>query len=173
MRQRANSDDRSNALWGRGSRGEARSNALWGRGGRRAGAVVAMAITACAFAAVGTAGSGNGFGKARGNHAGLKSYVEDSLLAAIQQNPKGTFDVIMTGNPKQRSSGLVNSIVADNSGGPDEQFSKGAIRKQFNAINGLQASLTGKVILRLAKRGVVSAILANDTVQKTAVQLPL
>ena len=166
--------DRSNALWGRGSRGEARSNALWGRGGRRAGAVVAMVATVAVFAAAASAGSGNGFGKARGNHAGLKAYVEDSLLAAIQQNPKGTFDVILSGSPKGRSAGFVNSIVADNSGASsDESFSKNSIRKQFNAINGLQASLPGKVILRLAKRGVVTSIMANETVQRSAVQLPL
>src|SRR2546426_12651010 len=47
--------DRSNALWGRGSRGESRSNALWGRGGRRAGVAVAALTVLLAMAAGATA----------------------------------------------------------------------------------------------------------------------
>src|SRR3954454_24640863 len=102
MRQRANSD-RSNALWGRGSRGEHRSNALWGRGGRRAGAVVTMVVSASFMAAIATAGGlSNGGGNSSGNASGLNAYVENSLLAAIQQNPKQTFDVIVQGNPQEK-----------------------------------------------------------------------
>src|SRR5919205_3634573 len=98
MRQhRANaSGDRSNALWGRGSRGEARSNALWGRGGRRAGAVVLTAMAA--FVALGALAVASP-SKPGGNHGGLKAYVEDSLLASVQQSPKQTFDVIVQGQP--------------------------------------------------------------------------
>src|SRR2546422_2049216 len=57
MRQNRANDcgDRSNALWGRGSRGESRSNALWGRGGRRAGVAVAALTVLLAMAAGGTA----------------------------------------------------------------------------------------------------------------------
>src|SRR5437763_14525718 len=50
--------DRSNALWGRGSRGESRSNALWGRGGRRAGVAVASLVVLFAMAAGGGYGHG-------------------------------------------------------------------------------------------------------------------
>src|SRR3954452_23535468 len=176
MRQnRANSDSRSNALWGRGSRGEHRSNALWGRGGRRAGAVVTFVCTAFVFAAAATAGGlsvqGNGNGQLK--QSDLKAYVQDSLLSAIQQNPKQTFDVIVSGSPKGRASALLTSILADTSGSSDEHMSRSNVRRQFTAINGLQANLTGKVLLRLAKRGLVSSIMANDTVQKSAVQLPL
>src|SRR3954462_6087998 len=104
MRQRANSDDRSNALWGRGSRGEARSNALWGRGGRRAGAVVSVVAL---FAMASVAGAGvtrhsddGGSGKTNG----FKAYVADTLLSAVQQDPKQSFDVILQGDRKQSSS---------------------------------------------------------------------
>ena len=97
---RANdSGDRSNALWGRGSRGEQRSNALWGRGGRRAGAVVA-AIAVFAMASV--AGAGLSGGKRQLVRAaaawpqGVRS--EPRCSSAIQQNPEQSFDVIVQGD---------------------------------------------------------------------------
>src|SRR4051794_8016085 len=108
---RANSGDRSNALWGRGSRGESRSNALWGRGGRRAGVAVTMVAV---FALAGVAGAGvsslkdNGGGK-------YKSYVPSTLLSAIQQNPKQSFDVILQGDRKQSAHGFIQKILADKS----------------------------------------------------------
>src|SRR3954463_13188281 len=96
MRFKRATEGRSNALWGRGSRGESRSNALWGRGGRRAGVAVAtMGLPLATMAAFAAADQG---GKSGGNHNGLKAYVEDSLLAGVQANPKGTFDVILQGN---------------------------------------------------------------------------
>src|SRR3954454_24043385 len=151
MRQnRANScGDRSNALWGRGSRGEARSNALWGRGGRRAGAAVLTTVAAFTMlAAVSVASPGDGkSGTAR--HSELKAYVEDSLLASIQQNPKQSFDVILQGNRGQKSSGFLAKVLADTSGSSDEHLSASSVRAQFNAINGIQATVSGRVILHL------------------------
>src|SRR5438105_13585821 len=88
--------DRSNALWGRGSRGESRSNALWGRGGRRAGAVVVMVAV---FAMAPVAGAGGASLKdSGGSGRGLKAYVPSELLSVIQQNPAQTFDVIVQGD---------------------------------------------------------------------------
>src|SRR5947209_7048898 len=107
MRQtRANSSgDRSNALWGRGSRGELRSNALWGRGGRRAGAVVAT-VALFAMASVAGAGIASGGGGGGNSYDNLKSYVPDTLLSAIQQDPKQSFDVILEGDRGQKTAGF-------------------------------------------------------------------
>src|SRR2546426_8401577 len=114
MRQRANDcGTRSNALWGRGSRGESRSNALWGRGGRRAGAVVSVVAV---FATASVAGAGisshtdNGGG---GQANGLKAYVADTLLSAVQQDPKQSFDVILQGDRKQSSSVFIRKVLDD------------------------------------------------------------
>jgi serine protease AprX len=172
MRQnRANScGDRSNALWGRGSRGEHRSNALWGRGGRRAGIVVSMVVSA-AFAAAATAGNGNS--GTSGKSLALKAYVQDTLVSAVQQNPKQSFDVILQGNPGGKTNGFLQKVLSDNSGSADEQLRASDVRQQFNAINGFQATLTGKQILKLAKGGLVTSILPNETVKQTGVQLPL
>src|SRR4051794_359294 len=173
QKQAISSGDRSNALWGRGSRGEARSNALWGRGGRRAGAALLTTVAAFTMlAAVSVASPGSGK-SGTANHSGLKAYVEDSLLASAQQDPKQKFDVILQGTPGQKSSGLLNTILGDTSGSSDEHMSQGDVRRQFNAINGLQATLSGKVILHLAKQGLVRSVLANETVETQGVQLPL
>src|SRR6266516_1099115 len=84
---RAKSGGRSNALWGRGSRGEARSNALWGRGGRGAAMVVA-AVSVFALASVAGAGLKTDGDRSSGGDLKLKSYVPDTLLSSIQQDPK-------------------------------------------------------------------------------------
>jgi serine protease AprX len=174
MRQnRANScGDRSNALWGRGSRGEARSNALWGRGGRRAGAVVAMVATAFVMAAAATAGSLNKTDSSGADASGLKAYVQDTLLSAVQQNPKQAFDVIVEGADRTAPShGLVLKMLGDQSGTADETIGQGNVKKEFLSIDGAQLTLTGKQILHLGRSGIASAILPNETVKQSGVSL--
>jgi serine protease AprX len=169
MRQfRANaSGDRSNALWGRGSRGEARSNALWGRGGRRAGA--ALLTTFAVMIAMAALAVASPHSSAGGNHGGLKAYVEDSLLASVQQDPKQSFDVIVQGDPAGKASGLLSKLLTDTDG---DALRQGNIKTQFSAIDGLQATLTGKQILHLARAGLVTSIMANEATAASAVQLP-
>src|SRR5260370_38429649 len=84
--------DRSNALWGRGSRGESRSNALWGRGGRRAGAVVS-AVAVFALASVAGAGVSGGGSDGAGTPDHLKAYAPVTLPSPIATNPKTPFYV--------------------------------------------------------------------------------
>src|SRR3954471_11326747 len=176
MRQRANSDDRSNAFWGRGSRGEARSNALWGRGGRRAGAVMTV-VAVFAMASVAGAGlsgngnSNNGLGNFKSGD--LKSYVAPDLLSAIQQNPNQQFDVILMGSRGVTAHGFVQKILASKSGSSDENVASGDVRSEFNSINGAQLTLTGRKILRLAKVGLAQSIVANETAHAQGVMLPL
>jgi hypothetical protein len=147
--------ERANALWGRGSGGSGlRSNALWGRGGRKAGALITTVAVALALAAMAAAGTGNGSSNA------VKAYVDASLLAAAEQSPAQSFDVIVEGDKQGNSNGLYKQLVGDSAfGGSTVQ-----IQQQFNSINGLQASLTGQQILSLAKRPFVTEIVANDGV---------
>src|SRR5690242_15183863 len=176
MRQnRANScGDRSNALWGRGSRGEARSNALWGRGGRRAGATVLMAAAAFSVMAAVSVASPGTTGSATGDHSGLKAYVEDSLLADAQQNPKQSFDVIVQGNPKkldkqEKVVGFVGHVLKT----AQSDGQAGSLTQSFQSITGAELTVTGRAIMKLAKDDQVNSILANETVKSSAVQLPL
>jgi serine protease AprX len=164
MRHRAAIEDRSNALWGRGSRGESRSNALWGRGGRRAGALVSVvAVFAVASVAVADSGGGGSNGGAR--HDNLKSYVADTLLSSIAQDPNQSFDVILQGDRKESTPGFLRQILNDKSGSSDENVSPSDIKQQFDSIDGAELTLTGKQILRLAHNGAAQSIVPNDTVE--------
>src|SRR6266576_1004961 len=158
-----NSGDRSNALWGRGSRGEQRSNALWGRGGRRAGVTTAMVVV---FAMASVAGAGlNSHSDGDGKYGNLKAYIPDTLLSAIQQNPAQSFDVILQGDRKQGSHGFIQKILNDRSGSSDETVRGSDLKQEFNAISGGQFTLTGKQIMRIAKNGLASSIVPDETVK--------
>ena len=172
MRDRATSGDRSNALWGRGSRGESRSNALWGRGGRRT-AVLASAIAVFAVASVAVAGSGSGGSGSNSRYDNLKAYVQDTLLSSIAQNPNQSFDVILQGDPKQSSSVFIQKVLSDRSGSADENVSPSDVKNQFDSIDGAQLTLTGKQILRLARSGMATSIMPNETVKVQGVALPV
>ena len=138
--KRANvSGDRSNALWGRGSRNELRSNALWGRGGRRAGA--AVATLSCRSpswrrqrsptTAAATVGSSSSQSK-------LKAYFEPSLLSAIQQNPGQTFDVIVQGDKQGNSNGLFKKLAGDKGSGSAVSIGAGSSRISSTRSTALQ-----------------------------------
>ena len=167
LNRASSSGDRSNALWGRGSRGESRSNALWGRGGRRAGSIVASFAVVCALAASATAAGGGGHGNGAGRGFGnLKSYVAPALLDAIQQNPTQLLGVIVEGDPKaSRSHGFLQKFVQDKSGASDENVGAGAVKREFLSVSGGRLTLTGRQILRIAKIGLADSIVPNDTVQ--------
>jgi serine protease AprX len=168
---RANYGDRSNALWGRGSRGESRSNALWGRGGRRAGVAVATTAVMFTFAAAALAGGGSGSSNSPlPGLNNLKSYVPSALTSAIQQNPNATYDVIVQGDKKGNANGLYKQITGDK--GP-AGATAAQIRQQFNSIDGLEANLTGRQIAFLANKSFVTSIMANESVTMTAAALPI
>jgi serine protease AprX len=165
------SGKRSNALWGRGSRGEQRSNALWGRGGRRAGVASAAMVVLFAMASVAAAGvRDNGGGT--GQYDNLKSYVPSALLSAIQQNPTQSFDVILLGDRKQGAHGFIQKILADQSGSSDETVQSGNVKQTYTSIDGAELTLTGKQILRVAKNGIAESIVSNDTVKAQSYSNP-
>src|SRR5579862_5667813 len=155
-----------------GSSSSARANALWGRGGRKASAVVAVVSVALVLAAsAAAAGAGNG----NGSGAAVSTYVPTSLLDAVQQNPKQTFDVILQGATKGSSHGLLAKILNDqtaNGAVSADALSTANVLQQYNSIDGVHAVLTGRKILRLVKRNLVTTILPNEPVQMSSVDLP-
>ena len=175
------SDKRENALWGRGSRGESCSNALWGRGGRRSGAAVAvLVVTACALASTATAGTNGGHPSWSFTTRGLghtTAYVPTSLATQIQQNPSKKFDVIVEGTQTSTTgsaklgAGLRNSLLNARHG--STAIGGSQIRGTFRAIDGVHAMLSGAQIAFLAKTSFVSAIVPNDKVELSSVQLPV
>ena len=102
----------------------------------------------------------------------LKSFVAPELLSSIQQNPKQSFDVILQGNPKTKSHGFIQSVVQDKSGASDENVGAGAVKKEFLSLDGARLTLTGRQILRIARVGLASAIVPNETVRMSGFQMP-
>jgi serine protease AprX len=119
-----------------------------------------------AMAALAVASPHGGSG---GNHGGLVANVEDSLLASVQQDPKQSFDVIVQGPRDGKASGLLTKLLSDTDG---DAVGQGNVKTQFSAIDAIQATLTGKQILHLAKQGLVTSIMANEVTRPTAVTLP-
>jgi serine protease AprX len=155
-----------------------RPNALWGRGGRRAG--VALAAVSCVLVVVsGAAGSPaappsasaaqTGLVKSMSSH--VRAYIPGALLSAAQQNPKQSFDVIIQGSRKERSGNFFKKAFQD-SAANGHSVATTQVRRQFTAIDGGRATLTGWQILALGMSRNVTAIMPNDTVKLQAVDLP-
>src|SRR5919199_3208471 len=138
-------DVRGNALWGR--RGESRSNALWGSGKR---GIVLTALAA--MLVVPMAGS------AALGVPGNSAVVPKSLIAAATANPTKQFNVIVQGDTGSKSVG------------DDVQNGGGKIKKRFLTISGVNASVSGADILKLAKYPHVTAITPDVKVQASGYQ---
>jgi serine protease AprX len=150
--------------------GSSRANALWGKGGRRvtiAAATMASLLVTSA-AAVGAPSPA----PAKVPNLKLKAYVPDSLLSAVQQNPRSTYDVIVQGDPKGRASLFFKKAFQD-SAARGQTIQARQIKRQFLAINGGRASLTGWQILALGMSGSVKSIQANEEVQKASEDLSI
>ena len=158
---------------------EKKSNALWGRGGRRVGVV--LATVSCVLVAVsgaagspappaGAAGLQTALVKTMSSH--LRAYIPGALLSAAQQNPKQSFDVIMQGSRKEKAGNFLKKAFQDSQTNGQSVDSK-QIRRQFMAIDGARATLSGWQILALGMSRNVTAIMPNDTVKLTSVDLPV
>jgi serine protease AprX len=117
-----------------------------------------------------TTHSDNGGG---GKTNGLKAYVADTLLSSVQQDPKQSFDVILQGDRKQSSSVFIQKVLNDKSGSGDEAVRGGDVKRTFNSIDGAQLTLTGKQILHLARSGLATSIMPNESVKLQGVALPV
>jgi serine protease AprX len=147
MRQdRTLSGARANALWGR--RGESRSNALWGRTGKRSLLLLSLAAMFVVPVA-GSASPGSGSPSA---------VVPASLIAQATANPLQNFDVIVTGNKDRPASQIAGDVTNEN----------GKLKRRFLSVNGVQATVSGKDLLKLARNSHVLSIVPNAKVQATA-----
>ena len=140
---------RANALWGR--RGESRSNALWGSGKR---GWVTLALAAMLVVPVaGSASTGNS-----GNDSG--AFVPPSLLAKAAANPLESFDVIVQGDKGSPSSDVSSAVGNENGHG----------MRSFMSIAGVQASISGKDLLKLSRHPHIVAITRDVPVSSAAYQ---
>jgi serine protease AprX len=162
-------EERSNALWGKGTRGnEARSNALWGKAGR---GVVTLAALAFAFALPMS-------GAARTPSNTSTPYVPSGLLAQAHANLDQIFHVIVQGTPggNQSDSGGRNGHSDQVAGYVHSQISSdgegGSVKRTFFSISGVSANLTGQQILHLSRNPHVQAITLDSPVSGQGVTLP-
>jgi serine protease AprX len=145
---------RANALWGR--RGESRTNALWGSGKRGM-----LTLALLLMLVVPVAGSAaNGGAPSNGKLPKIKAFVPDSLLADAAKNPLKSFDVIVQGK-KERSAADTGKEVTNE---------KGTLRRKFFSVEGVQATLPGVLIVKLAQNSHVAAITRNVPVRSMSYQ---
>src|SRR3954463_7969913 len=137
---------RANALWGR--RGESRSNALWGSGKR---GMITLALAAMLIVPMaGSASSGDG--KDGG------AVVPTSLLAKAAANPLQMFDVIVQGDKKSSSADVANEVQNEHGNG----------MRRFMSVAGVQTSISGKDLLKLARHSHITAITPNVAVHTSS-----
>src|SRR5256714_3023684 len=142
---------RAKALWGR--RGESRSNALWSSGKR---GMIMLALAAMLVVPV--AGSASSINSGPGNAKG--ALVPNSLLAQATANPLQMFDVVVQGDKDTASAGVADEVRQEN----------GNSKQAFMSIQGVQASISGKDLLKLARHPHIVAITPNVAVHTSAYQ---
>ena len=90
--------------------------------------------------------------------------VPQSLLDAASAQPDATFRVVVQGGRGTHSAAIGDAVTSVKTALP----STGAkLRRQFTAIDGVAATLTGRQILRLAKWHGISAITPDTTLHST------
>jgi serine protease AprX len=91
---------------------------------------------------------------------GSNAVVPNSLLASATANPVQMFDVIVQGDKKSSSSDVANEVRHENGQG----------MRQFMSIAGIEASISGKDLLKLARNSHITAITPNVAVHTSAYQ---
>jgi serine protease AprX len=145
--QERTAGDRSSALWTKGGRGRTadsergnvRSSALWGKGGRGFVALIALVLL---FAAPSAALAG--------------AHVSKSLRSKAKASPHKLFNVIVQGD-ELTSRGVAKRVRAQG----------GTVKRSLRSVSGVSARLSGKAILKLAKRGDIFAITLDVPVYAT------
>ena len=147
-------ETRSSALWGKPSKGE-RSSALWGKGGR---AVALVVLAAVVLGAPMAAGAGR---SSKSHDMRIRAYLSPGLLDQAQSAPNGTFDVIVQGSPGETSTAVAGEVHSARTSDPGRGV---GVRDRFHAVSGVAAQLTGRQILRLARRSDIRAITSDAPV---------
>ena len=147
-------ETRSSALWGKPSKGE-RSSALWGKGGR---AVALVVLAAVVLGAPMAAGAGR---SSKSHDMRIRAYLSPGLLDQAQSAPNATFDVIVQGSPGETSTAVAGEVHSARKSDPGRGV---GVRDRFHAVSGVAAQLTGRQILRLARRSDIRAITSDAPV---------
>ena len=136
--------------------GAIRQNALWGRT-KRNGAIVFATMLVAAFAVL--AGLA-----APAQAAEDTAYVPKPLYDAATADPDALFDVIVQGSKGKTSDDVakVTEKALDDDKAKDAKF-----KRKFASIDGVSATLSGKQILKLARKSDVYAITEDSATGAT------
>ena len=111
--------------------------------------LVSLATLLLPMSALGASGTDNGAGN------DIKAFVTPSLLAGAQADPNKSFDVIVQGAAGNSSNAVAADVLAENNS---------AAPKRFSSVAGVEAQLSGKQLLRLARKNSIYAITPNAPV---------
>ena len=114
-------------------------------------------LALAAMLVVPVAGSASSINSGPGSGSAV---VPDSLLAAAAANPLKEFDVIVQGTRDRTVSDTGKEVTNEN----------GKLKRKFLSLNGVQASISGKDLLKLATNSHVAAITRNVTVRAMGYQ---
>jgi serine protease AprX len=146
---------RSSALWGKPSKGETRSSALWGKGGRGLALMLCIAVVLGAPVAAGA-------GRSSDSHdTKIEAYLSPGLLEDARANPSKLFDVIVQGTRGETSADVADEVADAREHDPGLGV---GLRKQFRSVTGVAAQLTGRQVMRLARRSDIRAITSDAPV---------
>ena len=95
--------------------------------------------------------------------AGPKGHVESALIQAAKAAPDDSFKVIVQGDRSERSDKLVRRVAKElekslGVRGKDRKEFFAGLRDQFDSINGIAVTLSGRELVKLAKKTGVDAI---------------
>ena len=135
---------------------EERSNALWGSG-KKVTVLLATMLVALVALSAGEVG--------RADAAKQLAYASAGLLDQAAANPSEMFDVIVQATRDRKTADVVKEVEDAQAGDP-APGSK--LKRRFVSIAGTSASLSGKQILRLARRSWVESITRDPKVAQTS-----
>ena len=120
-----------------------------------------LALATVAVAAVGSLAMLAG-GVVNADAARPKGHVESALIQAAKAAPNGSFKVIVQGDRSERSDKLVRRVAKElekslGIRGKDRKEFFAGLRDQFDSINGIALTLSGRELVKLAKKTGVEA----------------
>jgi len=140
----------------RSAQRDERANTLWGSGKKHRLALTMLVITLTALAA-GNVG--------RADAAGQAAYTSAGLLDEAQANPQQLFDVIVQAAARGTSDAVAKEIEDVRN---DDPATGSRLKRKFVSISGTSATLSGRQILKLSKKGWVESITRDPKVELTA-----
>lgn len=85
--------------------------------------------------------------------------LSPGLAAQAALHPNEVFKVIVQGEDNRRSSAVADDVASEGNGN--------GVRRQFTSINGVSAELTGRELLRLARKRTILSISVDQPVRIT------